>query len=199
MTLLPPETILVVFLLFCRIGGCLMLMPGFSSSRVPVQVRLFVAVSVTLALTPLLLPTVNSAVPNLEPPTVDAPDRVRDLDRRADRSDRSPLLHGAAIHGERSGTAVRLQPGGRSADRGHRVAAAAGDLHHADGYRAAVRHRPALGSAARAAGVLFGVAHQRADGCSTWVLPGLPMPSPAPSFWRCRSAARSSSTRSSSI
>ena len=63
MRLVPPETILVVFLLFCRIGGCLMLMPGFSSSRVPVQVRLFMAVAVTLALTPLLLPTVNTAVP----------------------------------------------------------------------------------------------------------------------------------------
>ena len=68
--IVPPETILVVFLLFCRIGGCLMLMPGFSSSRVPVQVRLFVAVAVTLALTPLLLPTINSAVPNLTPPMV---------------------------------------------------------------------------------------------------------------------------------
>ena len=31
-----------------------MLMPGLSSARVPLQVRLFVAVSVTLALTPLL-------------------------------------------------------------------------------------------------------------------------------------------------
>lgn len=70
MTLVPPETVLVVFLLFCRIGGCLMLMPGFSSSRVPVQVRLFVALAVTLALTPLLLPTINAAVPNLEPPVV---------------------------------------------------------------------------------------------------------------------------------
>jgi flagellar biosynthesis protein FliR len=66
----PPETILVVFVLFCRIGGCLMLMPGFSSSRVPVQIRLFVAVSVTLALTPLLLATVNTAVPSLAPPMV---------------------------------------------------------------------------------------------------------------------------------
>ncbi|MBX9589530.1 MAG: flagellar biosynthesis protein FliR [Hyphomonadaceae bacterium] len=70
MTLLPPETILVVFLLFCRIGGCLMLMPGFSSPRVPVQVRLFLAVAVTLALTPLLLSTVNSAVPDPAPPLV---------------------------------------------------------------------------------------------------------------------------------
>jgi flagellar biosynthetic protein FliR len=70
MRLLPPETILAVFLLFCRIGGCLMLMPGFSSSRVPVQVRLFVAVAVTLALTPLLLATVNTAVPDQSPAAV---------------------------------------------------------------------------------------------------------------------------------
>jgi flagellar biosynthesis protein FliR len=69
-TLVPPETILVVFLLFCRIGGCLMLMPGFSSSRVPVQVRLCVAMAVTLALTPILLPTINTAIPNPEPPLV---------------------------------------------------------------------------------------------------------------------------------
>lgn len=66
MRLVPPETILVVFLLFCRIGACLMLMPGFSSSRVPVQVRLFIAVAVTLALTPLLLPVVNTT-PDLAP------------------------------------------------------------------------------------------------------------------------------------
>ena len=51
-----PELILSAFLLFCRIGACLMLMPGFSSSRVPVNVRLFIAISCTLALTPLLAP-----------------------------------------------------------------------------------------------------------------------------------------------
>jgi flagellar biosynthetic protein FliR len=51
-----PELILSAFLLFCRIGACLMLMPGFSSARVPVNVRLFIAVSCTLALTPLLAP-----------------------------------------------------------------------------------------------------------------------------------------------
>ena len=45
---------LLVFLLFCRIGGCLMLMPGFSSARVPPQVRLFIALAVTLALAPML-------------------------------------------------------------------------------------------------------------------------------------------------
>jgi len=36
-----------------------MLMPGFSSDRVPVNVRLFIALSVTLALTPLLGPEVQ--------------------------------------------------------------------------------------------------------------------------------------------
>ena len=60
MTPSAPETVLLVFLVFCRIGGCLMLMPGFSSPRVPVQVRLFIAIAVTLALTPLLLPTLQA-------------------------------------------------------------------------------------------------------------------------------------------
>jgi flagellar biosynthetic protein FliR len=59
------ETVLLTFVIFCRIGGCLMLMPGFSSSRVPVQVRLFLAVGVTLALTPLLLPKLQTALPDL--------------------------------------------------------------------------------------------------------------------------------------
>lgn len=62
MTLATSDTVLLVFLLFCRIGGCLMVMPGFASPRVPVQIRLFVAVAVTLALTPLLLPDVRAAV-----------------------------------------------------------------------------------------------------------------------------------------
>ena len=44
-------------MLFCRIGACLMLMPGFSSPQIPAQVRLFVALAVTLSLTPLLLAT----------------------------------------------------------------------------------------------------------------------------------------------
>ena len=67
---ITSDTILVVFLLFCRIGGCLMLMPGFSSTRIPVQVRLFVAVAVTLAVTPLLLPTVSIAIPQPTPALV---------------------------------------------------------------------------------------------------------------------------------
>ena len=41
-----------VFILFCRIGGCLMLAPGFSTAQIPTQVRLFIALAATLALTP---------------------------------------------------------------------------------------------------------------------------------------------------
>ncbi|MGO4707450.1 flagellar biosynthesis protein FliR [Microvirga sp. 2MCAF38] len=52
---MTPDTFLAIFLIFCRIGGCLLIMPGFSSARVPPQVRLFIAFSVTLALSPLLL------------------------------------------------------------------------------------------------------------------------------------------------
>ncbi|KQP59754.1 flagellar biosynthetic protein FliR [Methylobacterium sp. Leaf399] len=43
-------------MIFCRVGGCLLMIPGFSSPRVPAQVRLLIALSVSLALTPLLLP-----------------------------------------------------------------------------------------------------------------------------------------------
>jgi flagellar biosynthetic protein FliR len=59
------DTVLLVFLAFCRIGCCLMLMPGFSSSRVPMHVRLFVALAVTLALSPLLLPVLQAALPQV--------------------------------------------------------------------------------------------------------------------------------------
>jgi flagellar biosynthetic protein FliR len=42
-------------ILFCRIGACLMIAPGISSTQIPTQIRLLVAVGVTLALAPLLL------------------------------------------------------------------------------------------------------------------------------------------------
>ncbi len=55
MSEIASSTALAVFLIFCRIGGCLMLMPGFSSTRVPVRMRLFLAFAITLALSPLLI------------------------------------------------------------------------------------------------------------------------------------------------
>jgi flagellar biosynthetic protein FliR len=53
------ETVQLTFLIFCRIAGCLMLMPGFSSARVPQQIRLFIVLAITLGLAPLLLPLVK--------------------------------------------------------------------------------------------------------------------------------------------
>lgn len=44
------EMAIAAFLAFCRIGACFMLMPGFSSIRVPIHVRLFAALAVTWAL-----------------------------------------------------------------------------------------------------------------------------------------------------
>lgn len=61
------DSALTAFVVFCRIGACLMLVPGYSSGQVPMQVRLFIAIAVTLALTPLLsamiVPLVSGASP----------------------------------------------------------------------------------------------------------------------------------------
>lgn len=55
MNWLPNELVLAGFTIFCRVGGCLMVMPGFSSIHVPTRVRLIVAISVSLMVTPLLI------------------------------------------------------------------------------------------------------------------------------------------------
>lgn len=60
-------TVFLTFLVFCRIGGCLMLMPGFSSPRIPVNVRIFIAVAVTLALAPILVPSIAGELGDLQP------------------------------------------------------------------------------------------------------------------------------------
>lgn len=56
--------ILAVFLLFCRIGACLMVIPGFGSSRIPMRIRLFIALAVSLALSPLLAPDIQASLPD---------------------------------------------------------------------------------------------------------------------------------------
>jgi flagellar biosynthesis protein FliR len=58
------NAVVTAFLLFCRISGCLMLMPGFSSPRIPVTVRLFLCVAISLALTPFLGGTIEKIVGN---------------------------------------------------------------------------------------------------------------------------------------
>ena len=50
MTATIPHLVIAAFIAFCRVGGCFLVMPGLSSVRVPMQVRLFVAVAATMAL-----------------------------------------------------------------------------------------------------------------------------------------------------
>ena len=61
------DLVLVAFLIFCRVGACLLLMPGYSSARIPVQVRLFVAVSLALTLAPLTFDALQGAVHGVAP------------------------------------------------------------------------------------------------------------------------------------
>ncbi|AFL48934.1 flagellar biosynthetic protein FliR [Sinorhizobium fredii] len=50
----PEGTVLALFAAFCRIGACIMIMPGFSTARVPMQVRLFIAVALSMAILPIM-------------------------------------------------------------------------------------------------------------------------------------------------
>ena len=59
---LTPRLTLSAFLVFCRVGGCLMLAPGFSSAQVPAQIRLFVALGIAFSLTPALLDRIPPSV-----------------------------------------------------------------------------------------------------------------------------------------
>lgn len=70
MTVITPAMVLVTFLVFCRIGACLMLMPGFGSARIPVQIRVLLAFAVTLALAPLLVPVLEGDISKATVPTV---------------------------------------------------------------------------------------------------------------------------------
>ena len=60
----------LTFLVFCRVGACLMLMPGFGSPRIPMQVRVFLAVAVTLALAPLLVPRIEADLGQVSVPVI---------------------------------------------------------------------------------------------------------------------------------
>lgn len=62
MSAIGPETILAVFAIFCRVGACLLVAPGFSSSQIPTRVRLYVALATSLALSPMLLELVKPKV-----------------------------------------------------------------------------------------------------------------------------------------
>lgn len=48
MTFAPDQWLAVVLICFCRVGSCLMLVPGISSGRVPVRFRLSVCLALSL-------------------------------------------------------------------------------------------------------------------------------------------------------
>ncbi len=54
--------VLGAVLAFCRIGACFMIMPGLSNSRVPVQIRLFVAIAASGALLAYMWDTISPAI-----------------------------------------------------------------------------------------------------------------------------------------
>ncbi|WP_244510365.1 flagellar biosynthesis protein FliR [Microvirga guangxiensis] len=51
-----------VFLIFCRVGGCMLIAPALSSSRIPPQIRLFLALTVSLSLAPILLDKIGTGI-----------------------------------------------------------------------------------------------------------------------------------------
>jgi len=61
LSLLPEQAVLTAMLILARIGTCLMVMPGLSSARVPMRIRLFLGIALTLALLPLLAPYLREA------------------------------------------------------------------------------------------------------------------------------------------
>jgi flagellar biosynthetic protein FliR len=58
----PQGTVLVLFAIFCRIGACIMTLPGFSSARISMTVRFFLAFAVSMAMTPVLFDTIYPRV-----------------------------------------------------------------------------------------------------------------------------------------
>lgn len=64
------DNVLATFIVFCRIGSCLMLVPGYSSTSVPPQIRLFVALVTTFALSPILVSVLKPLVDDASPLTL---------------------------------------------------------------------------------------------------------------------------------
>lgn len=50
------DDVTIFFLVFCRIGACFLVLPGMSSMRVPAQIRLYAALTISVALAGFLAP-----------------------------------------------------------------------------------------------------------------------------------------------
>jgi flagellar biosynthesis protein FliR len=58
----PADLAFIAILDICRIGSCLMLLPGFGSTRLPMRIRSLLAIAISLALFPLLYDNAQAAV-----------------------------------------------------------------------------------------------------------------------------------------
>ncbi|MCB1444613.1 MAG: flagellar type III secretion system protein FliR [Rhizobiaceae bacterium] len=64
----PEGVVLALFAAFCRIGGCILVLPGFSTARLSTTIRAFLALTVTVALLPVmwdqLYPKIRGTTPD---------------------------------------------------------------------------------------------------------------------------------------
>ena len=64
----PEGVVLALFAAFCRIGGCILVLPGFSTARIPTTIRVLLALTVTMALLPVmwdqLYPRIRGTTPD---------------------------------------------------------------------------------------------------------------------------------------
>lgn len=61
MTVIFSDAVLLALLAFCRVGACFLILPGISSSRVPVQVRLLLVIAITIAMLGQIWPLLQTA------------------------------------------------------------------------------------------------------------------------------------------
>ncbi len=69
MSQITTDTLIGIFLIFCRVGGCMLIAPALSSNRIPPQIRLFLALTVSLSLAPVLLDRIGGGIAG-QPPAV---------------------------------------------------------------------------------------------------------------------------------
>lgn len=60
--MMPGEIVEAGALVLCRVAGCVMVAAGYASARIPVPVRLFVAVAIAASLTPMLLAEASRSI-----------------------------------------------------------------------------------------------------------------------------------------
>ena len=61
------DATIVAFIAFCRIAGCFLVLPTFSTARVPVQVRVLLVMALTVALMPHVWDTIEGSVSEADP------------------------------------------------------------------------------------------------------------------------------------